>query len=151
MDNELLDRIKAFAERLAELGSLDLDISVGVGDGEIRIDLDGEDIDGVLCENARVLHAFNHLISQAFFKAVRREYRFVVDCNGFRAARTRELEMLAENAALQATQTRSPFRFQPMPANDRRIIHLRLAEESHVRTESQGSGPERHVVVFPDV
>ena len=95
MDKELIDRVQEFTEQLVALGSLQLDAQISVLDGEVLIDLAVQDKDAVLTDSARLLYAFNHLISQAFFWAANREFRFVVDCDDYRATRTKELEMLA--------------------------------------------------------
>jgi len=150
MEKESIDRLKKFTQQLVDLGSLQLEVQISVMEGEVLVDLNGPDADTLLADNARALYAFNHLINQAFFRVANRQYRFVVDCNNHRANRARELQLLAESAAQRAIQDRAPFRFQAMPSYDRRIIHLKLAEEGQVRTESEGRGSYRHVVVFPE-
>jgi spoIIIJ-associated protein len=150
MEKESIDRLKQFTRQLAALGSLRLEVQISVIEGEVLIDLSGQDTGAILSDNARALWAFNHLINQAFFRVADRRYRFVVDCDNHRANRARELQLLAESAAQRAIQDRAPFLFQPMPAYDRRIIHLKLAEEGQVRTESEGRGPYRRIVVFPE-
>ena len=151
MAHEILDEIRRFTEQLLEQAELELKASVEPNQDQVVVDLSGPDTDLVLTENARLLHALNHLVSQIFYRKAQGQYRFVVDCEGYRATRTRELELLAEKAAEQAQRSRRPFHFQPMPANDRRIIHLYLADQSEVRTESDGRGMHRRVVVIPEV
>ncbi len=60
-----------------------------------------------------------------------------------------ELKLSAEVAAERVRQTREPFRFHPMGARERRIIHLALKDQPGVRTTSEGQGEMRQVVVFP--
>jgi len=71
------------------------------------------------------------------------------DCGNFRASRIAELKLSAEVAAERVRQTREAFRFQPMVARDRRIIHLSLQNQPGVRTTSEGDGDMRLVVIFP--
>ncbi len=150
MAHEILEEIRHFTEQLLNRAELELEASVEPNQDQVVIDLTGPDVDLVLSENARLLHALNHLVSQIFYRKAKGQYRFVVDCEGYRATRTRELELLAGKAAEQAQRSGRPFQFQPMPAGDRRIIHLCLANESQVRTESDGRGMHRRVVVIPE-
>ena len=71
------------------------------------------------------------------------------DCGDFRALRIEELKLSARVAAQRVRETGQPFRFNPMPARERRIIHLELNEAPGVRTESEGAGDRRYLVVYP--
>jgi spoIIIJ-associated protein len=71
------------------------------------------------------------------------------DCGSFRASHINELKLAAEVAAERVRQTHEPFRFQPMAARDRRIVHLALKDQPGVRTTSEGEGEMRQVVIFP--
>ena len=150
MAHEILDEIRRFTEQLLERAELELEASVEPNQEQVVVDLSGPDTELVLTENARLLHALNHLVSQIFYRKAKGQYRFMVDCEGYRATRTRELELLAGKAAEHAQRSGRPVRFQPMPANDRRIIHLFLADQTEVRTESDGRGIHRGVVVIPE-
>ncbi len=150
MAPEILEEVQHFAEQLLDRAQLALEVNIQAGRDEVVVELSGQDADLVLTENARLLHALNHLVSQSFYRKAGGQHRFVVDCNGYRAARAAELELLAGKAAEKAASSRRPFHFQPMPANDRRIIHLFLAEQQEVRTESDGRGMHRRVVVIPE-
>ena len=150
MAHEIRDEIRLFAEQFLERSELELEATVEPNQDQVVVDLSGPDTDLVLTENARLLHALNHPVSQIFYRKAQGQYRFVVDCGGYRATRARKLELLAGKAAEHAQRSGRPFHFQPMPAADRRIIHLSLADESEVRTESDGRGMHRRVVVIPE-
>jgi spoIIIJ-associated protein len=69
--------------------------------------------------------------------------------NGFRATREAELQAMANHAANRVRQTGMPFTFEPMSANERRIIHLTLAESEDLYTESIGEGADRKLKIGP--
>jgi spoIIIJ-associated protein len=69
--------------------------------------------------------------------------------NGFRATREAELQAMANHAANKVRQTGAPFTFEPMSANERRIIHLTLADSLDLSTESIGEGSERKLRISP--
>ena len=151
MAHEVLDEVRRFTEQVLERSGLELDVSVEPNQDQVVVELSGPDADLVLTDNARLLHALNHLVSQIFYRKALGQYRFLVDCGRYRATRARELELLAGKAAEEAQRSGRPFHFQAMPASDRRIIHLCLAGQREIRTESDGRGMHRRVVVIPEV
>jgi len=75
--------------------------------------------------------------------------KFSVDVNDYNKSKVGSLEDLAKNMAQQAINDKRPAVLRPMTAYERRIIHLALAENDEVQTESIGEGDERKVVVKP--
>ena len=74
----------------------------------------------------------------------------VIDAQGYRERRERMLHDVAVNAAVEARSTGNPVALEPMTSVERKIVHLRLKEFEGVGTESDGSEPNRHVVVIPE-
>ncbi len=145
----LLERTEGFVRELIELSGLDLDVDSEIEGRLIAIELSGEDESLLLADNARLLYAINHLVNQVFYRQAGREYSFLVDCGNYRNERVAELELLAEKAAEKVRVSGSKVILQPMPSGERRIIHLALADEPDVRTESEGSGRYRRVQIVP--
>ena len=75
--------------------------------------------------------------------------RISFDANDYRLLRIEELRLSATTAADNVKRTGTPFRFNPMNSRERRVIHLTLRNETALRSESSGSGPGRHVVIYP--
>jgi spoIIIJ-associated protein len=138
-----------FAENLLRAGKLTVQVSAREENGTLALDLEGPDNELLLENNARVLYAVEHVLNQVLFRHGFRESKVVLDCGGYRSSRVRELELMARKAAEKVRTTHVPFSLQPMPAVERRIIHLALAEDLSVRTESSGLGANRHVIIFP--
>jgi spoIIIJ-associated protein len=76
--------------------------------------------------------------------------RLQVDVEGYRTRRERSLEQLANRMATQAVKTGRRQTLEPMPANERRIIHLALRDNDEVTTESVGEEPRRKVTIIPN-
>ena len=150
MVHEMVEEIRQFFEQLLDRAQLNLEILVETIQEEIVVELSGQDSGLLLANNARLLHALNQLLIQSFYRKGEGKTRFTVDCNGYRKARVVELEVLAEEAAKKSTRMGQSVRFQPMPAFDRRIIHLHLAAYKGVRTDSDGRGRNRCVVVISE-
>ena len=74
----------------------------------------------------------------------------VVDAEGYRDRREEALVDLAKRLAAKAKKTRRPVPATPMSPADRRVMHMALANEPGLRTESEGEGASRHLVIVPD-
>ncbi len=103
----------------------------------------------VVSSNARLLYAINHLLNRAFYEKSPQQWNFVVDCNEYRATRVAELEGVAREAAEKVKHSGHLLPLEPMPASERRVIHLALAQEPGISTESEGAGAQRRVVILP--
>ena len=116
--------------------------------GEV-LDIEGDDADLLQQQTGELLEALQHLINQVFGRSLTGGSRLVCDVNGFRATREAELQAMANLAANRVRQTGMPFTFEPMSANERRIIHLTLADSEDLLTESIGEGSERKLRIGP--
>jgi spoIIIJ-associated protein len=116
---------------------------------EVVVVLSGADQALLLERNAELLLALEYLavrslrLEPPFFDRVR------FDAGGYRARRIGELKLAAQTAAGRVRETRQAFRFNPMAARERRIVHLVLKDLPGIRTASEGDGEERQVVIFP--
>ena len=125
-----------------------------VKDGEtdpaqILVDFHGEDEPLLLERQAELLLALEH-IALRWLRLQPEHYDLIrFDCGGFRALRVEELKLSASVAAQRVRETLDAFHFNPMPARDRRLIHLELTNASGVRTNSEGVGERRHLVIYP--
>jgi spoIIIJ-associated protein len=116
---------------------------------EYLVDFSGPDSALLLESNGTLLDAIEYVVR----KAVRLEddllTKITFDCEDWRLLRVRELQLTAQLAAERVLEGRDPFALGPMNPRDRRIIHLALKDQSKVRTQSEGFGRERHVVIYP--
>ncbi|MBD0326017.1 MAG: hypothetical protein ICV68_06290, partial [Pyrinomonadaceae bacterium] len=101
----------------------------------------------LLNEGGELLEALQHIVNQAFGRALPKGERIVCDVENFRATREAELRAMARHAAERVRSTGVAFTFGPMDPSERRVIHLSLAEESDLHTESVGEGAARRLKV----
>ena len=94
-----------------------------------------------------MLEALQHLVNQVFGRTLPRGERIVCDVEDFRATREAELRAMARHAAERVRATGGVFTFGPMISNERRVIHLVLAAEADLYTESIGEGAARRLKV----
>ncbi|MEN8614476.1 RNA-binding cell elongation regulator Jag/EloR [Dehalogenimonas sp. THU2] len=112
-------------------------------------DILGEDLGLLIGRHGQTLSNFQYLVRILVAQRVGEYLPIVVDVNGYRQRRFKALETLARRTAEQVRIRRVPFSLEPMPAFERRIVHLVLANDPAVTTESVGVGEERKVVVVP--
>ena len=151
LDKEtLVEEAMDFIQEVIQGAHLDLHSEIEFDkESEIQINLEGPDSGMLLADNARLLYALNHLINQIYYRRSKEGCNFIVDSNNYRADRAAELELLAKKAAEKARLSGTKVSLQPMPATERRIIHLALSDESGVYTQSEGSGRFRRVLISP--
>ena len=136
-----------FLRSIIETSSLSLNVAVEESDEGCRLNIDGSDSDLLISQGGELLEALQHLVNQAFIRELPKGQRVVCDAQGFRATREAELRAMAKHAAERVRSTGAPFMFGPMTANERRIIHLTLVDESDLFTESVGEGQARKLKV----
>jgi spoIIIJ-associated protein len=118
---------------------------------EILVEFNGRDQDLLLERGAELLLALEHIALRWLWLDPQFYGRIRFDAGGYRALRIEELKLSAHVAADRVRETRAPFRFNAMAARERRILHLVLKEEPGVRSESEGAGEDRHLVVYPAI
>jgi spoIIIJ-associated protein len=143
-------KVERFVRELIDKSSLDLRIEVHSKDKEsIEVLFQGFDLPLLLGHNAELLDALQYITRRAFATAVADGLQIDFDANGYRYARQHELELMAQKAAERVRLSKVPFIFDPMNAQDRRIIHMSLVGLEGVRTESEGDGQMRRVKIIP--
>jgi len=145
LDNEA----KQLIDRLIATAGFDLRARYERQQEFLKVELSGSDGELVLENNANLLYAIEHIVNQVMYRRGQGESRVMIDCNDYRQTRVLELQLMARKAAERVKTTHAPFSLQPMPAFERRVIHVTLAEERGIRTESAGLGTNRHVVILP--
>lgn len=129
--------------------SLDLELHASAaegGDGNV-LNIHGSDAALLRSEGGELLDSLEHLINQSFGREIEQGERIICDVENFRAIRERELRAMAHHAAGRVRASGVPFTFGPMNANERRIIHVELAGDEELHTESVGEGSERRLRV----
>ena len=109
--------------------------------------IEGPDSGLLLTQGGELLDALQQILNQAYGRSLPKGQRIICDANNYRAARESELRAMAEHAARQVRSTSAAFVFGPMDSSERRVIHLALAEEADLATESIGEGNGRRLRV----
>jgi spoIIIJ-associated protein len=111
------------------------------------LDIEGADASLLRSEGGELLDALEHFVNQSFGRELPHGERYILDVEDFRALRETELRAMARHAADRVNASGVPFTFAPMNANERRVIHLTLADDERLFTESVGEGNARRLKV----
>lgn len=145
--NEVTNQARDFLNAIFDGANLDLRASDVQTESGCLLNIDGGDTSLLLNEGGELLEALQHLANQAFGRTLPQGERIVCDVENFRATREAELRAMARHAAERVRKTGLPFNFGPMNSNERRVIHLTLAAEVDLQTESVGEGVARRLRV----
>lgn len=116
---------------------------------EILVEISGPDSPLLLERGAELLRAIELLAIEMLRLPGNEHEKVCFDCMNHRAMRLEELRMAASVAAERVRTTGAPYQFAPMSSRERRIVHLALRDYGDLRTESQGEGPRRCLMVYP--
>lgn len=115
----------------------------------ILVDVRGDDLSALIGRHAETLTAFQHIASLIVGKQTQNWVQLVVDVEGYRSRREKQIRQLANRMADQVTKTGRKVTMEPMPSNERRVVHIELRGHPAVITESTGEEPYRKVVILP--
>jgi spoIIIJ-associated protein len=115
----------------------------------IFIDILGHDLGMLIGRRGDHLSQLQYLVNLIANRRLESWTRIVIDVEGYRSRREESLVGLAERVGRQVARSRRPIMLEPMPPNERRIVHLTLRENPDVSTESTGEGNMRRVTVHP--
>lgn len=113
------------------------------------LEIKGQDVGLLIGHGGETLAALQYLLNLMVSHRFKLGAPIEIDVEGYRQRRRAQLEALARKMAETVRRTGQPVELQPMPARDRRIIHVALSDDPHVRTESVGEGDERRVTILP--
>jgi spoIIIJ-associated protein len=114
----------------------------------VVFDIRGDDLGALIGRRGQTLACLQYLLRMMVSNRVNSFSPLIVDVNGYRQRRFKALESLASRTAEQVVNNKMPSAMEPMPAFERRIIHLTLSDHTQVSTQSIGFGEGRKVVVI---
>ena len=139
--------IAAFVENVVASMGLALTAAVEETEEGTRINLEGEDGGVLIRRGGEGLQALQHVVATTFRQQLGDDNRIVIDCNGFRRDKDAELRQMATYMAGKARSSGMPQEMGPLNPYERRIVHLAIAEEADVTSESIGDAFMKTVII----
>ncbi|MDP7533371.1 MAG: RNA-binding cell elongation regulator Jag/EloR [SAR202 cluster bacterium] len=115
--------------------------------GGPAFDIEGDDAGLLIGRRGETLKSLQFLVKYMVSQKLGVNANLQVDVEGYQERRNEALANMARRVAQRVMDSGNPISLEPMPANERRIVHLTLADHARVTTESAGSGMSRQVVV----
>ena len=114
------------------------------------LEVNGNDLANLIGRHGHTLEALNLVFNNILNAGVRNNrHYYTIDAEGYRARRADQLRGVALQSLERAIREKRPIELEPMLPSERKIVHLALAENPYVTTESTGVEPDRRVVVSP--
>ena len=143
----LTSDIAAFVQSVVTAMGLTLTATVEETGEGTRINLEGEDGGVLIRRGGEGLQALQHVVATTYRKQLGDDNRIVIDCNGFRRDKDAELRQMATYMAGKARSSGTPQEMGPLNPYERRIVHLAIAEETDVTSESIGDAFMKTVII----
>jgi spoIIIJ-associated protein len=141
--------LRELVERIARGLGAPVAVSIREDDESLVATLTGPDLGLVIGKHGQTIDAIQYLANAIVWRGHEDRKSVVVDAAGYRDRRRASLEQLADRAAGEARASRKDVSLEPMSAVERKIVHVYLQEREDVETTSEGTEPNRYVVVKP--
>jgi spoIIIJ-associated protein len=149
-ESELAGEARALIERIIDGIGVVGRIDVEEDEETITLSCTGPDLGMLIGRHGQTIDAVQYLANAAMYRRHPEDRKeVVVDAAGYRARRRTSLEALAVRSAERALLDREPVELEPMTAVERKVVHIRLKEFDGVETSSEGTEPNRFVVIHP--
>lgn len=144
---------QTLSELLAKMG-MDCQVAIRTPEPEedpapVALDVQGKNIDVLVGPQGQVLDALQHITRLIVSREVEQWVNLVIDIDRYKQRRAQSLGQLAGRIADHVALTKQPVALEPMPPNERRVIHIALKNHPAVTTQSVGRGDSRKVTIIP--
>ncbi|MBM7572521.1 RNA-binding cell elongation regulator Jag/EloR [Aquibacillus albus] len=144
-----INRAESYLKSMINELGIEATIDKTVKDTEVTFHVSGEKIAILIGKRGQTLNSLQYLLHLVINKDSDRFYTVILDAEGYRERRKETLIQLANRLADKAGRTKKEVSLEPMPSYERKIIHTALQNHKRISTYSQGSEPNRHVVIKP--
>jgi spoIIIJ-associated protein len=143
---DLNERVREFTRQTMAAMGLTLDVTVDDTPDGIRVELSGEGGEHLLRRRAEALDALQLVVNTAFRRELKDDRSFVVDCMDYRKAKDEELRQMAR-FMMEKAKSSGPQEMGPLNPYARRIVHLTVAEDPALSSESIGDAHMKTVII----
>jgi spoIIIJ-associated protein len=149
-ESELVAEMRELVERIIDGIGVAGRIDVDEDEETITFSCTGADLGMLIGRHGQTIDAVQYLANAVMYRRHPEDRKeVVIDASGYRARRRASLEALAIRSAERALSDGEPVELEPMTAVERKVVHIRLKEFEGVETTSEGTEPNRFIVVHP--
>jgi spoIIIJ-associated protein len=144
---DLHERVREFTRETLGAMGVALEVTVVDTSDTVRVELTGEGGEVLLRRRAEALDALQHLVNTAFRRQLKDDRSFVVDCLDYRKGKDAELKQMARFMMEKAKSTGAPQEMGPLNPYSRRLVHITVAEDPTMASESIGDAFLKTVII----
>jgi spoIIIJ-associated protein len=149
MTQTLQNEVRQFVADVVDAMGLEVEVvAERLDDGGMRVDIRGDDGSTLLHRKGEALDALQYIVNTAY-RHEGDSQRIVVDCQGFRRGKDLELQQMAKFLIDKAKSSGVPQELGPLNSYARRVVHMEVAKDPDVSSESQGDGQMKLVIIAP--
>ena len=144
---DLHGRVREFLDRTLKAMGIPLEITVVDTPDSVRFELSGEGGEVLLRRRAEALDALQHVVNTAFRRQLENDRTFVLDCMDYRKGKDAELRQMARFVMEKAKVSGTPQEIGPLNPYARRLVHMTVAEDAQMTSESIGDAFLKTVII----
>jgi spoIIIJ-associated protein len=144
---ELQDRVREFTRQTVAAMGIPAEVAIVETPDSVRVEISGEGSEALLRKRAEALDALQQIVNTAFRRELKDDRSFVVDCMDYRKAKDAELRQLARFMMEKAKSSGAPQEMGPLNPYARRLVHLTVAEDPQMSSESIGDALMKTVII----
>ena len=144
---DLQERVREFTRQTVSAMGIPAEVAIVETADNIRVEISGEGSEALLRKRAEALDALQQIVNTAFRRELKDDRSFVVDCMEYRKAKDAELRQLARFMMEKAKTSGAPQEMGPLNPYARRLVHLTVAEDPLMSSESIGDAVMKTVII----
>ena len=144
---ELQDRVRDFTRETVNAMGIPAEVSIVETPDSVRVEISGDGSEVLLRKRAEALEALQQIVNTAFRRELKDDRSFVVDCMDYRKGKDAELRQLARLMMEKAKMSGAPQEMGPLNPYARRLVHLTVAEDPQMSSESIGDALLKTVII----
>ena len=146
---DVADTAREVVEKLLKLMGVKASVEVSTGQVPLLLNITGDNLGALIGRRGQTMTSLEYIVRLIVARKLDSWLPLSLDIGGYKQHREEALKQLALRLAEQVESTRRAITLEPMPANERRLIHLALADHPSVTTSSIGEREDRKVVILP--
>jgi spoIIIJ-associated protein len=148
-ERSTLETAQTVLQEMLSLMGLSGTVEIASGGETSRLNVKGDDLGALIGRRGEKLASLQHIVNLIVGRREGQHHRIAIDVENYRGRREEQLRDVADRAAKRVVQSGKILQLEPMPAVERRVVHMALLEHPKVRTQSVGVEPNRRIVVLP--
>jgi spoIIIJ-associated protein len=145
--SDIIEFAQSYLVKAISLLGIEVKTSASINDGIINITLDTTRNPILIGKNGKTLQALNELVRLATSSKFKRRYRILLDINDYKEGKYDKVMSIARRIARDVVKTKLDVTLDPMPADERRVVHNALSGMPNIKTESVGEGHRRAICI----